>query len=53
MTVIAGELVVEDPVIEAEQAVTLEHESVIVDVDAKLAPEGVKIENDVSQILVV
>lgn len=39
--------------IEAEQAVTLEHESVMVDVDAALAPEDVKIENDTSQLLVV
>ena len=45
--------VVEDPVSEAEQAVTVEHESVIVDVDSVLAPEGVKTEYDVSQALAV
>ena len=45
--------VVEDPVSEAEQAVTVEHESVIVDVDAVLAPDGVKIVDVMSQALVV
>ena len=45
--------VIEDPVSEAEQALTVEHESVIVDVDAVLAPEGVKTEYDVSQALVI
>jgi hypothetical protein len=46
-------LVVEDPVIEAEQAVTIKHESVMVDMDAVLAPEGIKTEYDVSQALAV
>lgn len=41
--------VVCDPLREAEQAVTIEHESVIVDVVAVVAPDGVKIEYDVSQ----
>jgi hypothetical protein len=45
--------VVADPLNEAEQAVTVEHESVIVDVDAVLAPEGVNTDNDVSQALAV
>lgn len=40
---IASVLVVDDPVTEAEQAVTVEHESVIVEVAAVLAPDGVKI----------
>lgn len=46
-------VIVKDPVIEAEQAVTVEHESVMVDVDAVLAPEGVKIRYEVLQADVV
>ena len=45
--------VVEEPVSEAEQAVTVEHERVMVEVDAVFAPDGVNIENDVSQALIV
>ena len=45
--------VVEDPVMEAEQAVTVEHESVMVDVDAVVAPVGVKTEYNVLQALAV
>jgi threonine dehydrogenase-like Zn-dependent dehydrogenase len=45
--------VVEDPLSEAEQALTVEHESVMVEVDAVLALEGVNTEYDMSQALVV
>jgi len=52
-TVSTALLVVDDPVGEAEQAVTVEHERVMVDVDAVFPPEGVKMEYDVSQVLIV
>ena len=53
VAVASASSVVADPVSDAEQAVTVEHESVMVDVDAVLAPEGVKMEYDVSQALAV
>lgn len=46
-------VVVADPVAVAEQAVTDEHESVMVDVEAVLEPAGVNTESDVSQALAV
>lgn len=45
--------VVEDLVSEVEQAVTVEHESVIMDVDSILAPDSIKIVDNVSQELVI
>lgn len=46
-------VVVVDPVSEVEQAVTVEQESVMVEVDCVVAPDGVKTDNEVSQALFV
>lgn len=53
VAVISSLPVTEVPVWIAGQAVMLEQESMVVDVDTVLAPEGVKTEYEVSQMLVV
>jgi len=52
-TTLSPDAVADEPVSEAEQAVTVEHESVSVEVLAVVAPVGVKIENEVSHADVV